>query len=43
MNHHLGTTGLSIVELSAVAAKKNMTIDEAMTIPEMEGWRYHGL
>lgn len=40
LNKHLGTHGLNISGLDAVAASKGMNLTEAMAIVEEDGWEY---
>ena len=40
MNLRLGTLNLTIPQLQEEAAKKNQTLLQVMTIPEMDGWWY---
>jgi hypothetical protein len=40
LNKKLGTHGLNISEINAVAAQKGMNFSEAMAIVEEDGWKY---
>jgi len=43
LNKRFGVEGKSIAEITAMAAKKDMLIDEVMAMPETQGWWYKGL
>ena len=43
LNKRLGTEHLTIKELAVEAAKKNMTLEEVMAIPEQDFWEYEGI
>ena len=43
LNKRLGTTGLKFTELTTAAAEQNMTLEEVMAIPEVDGWIYEGI
>lgn len=43
LNKRLGTTGLNVKQIAAVAAQRNTTIDALMAIVEVEGWEYTGI
>ena len=40
LNLRVGTKNLTIHEVAYEAAKKNMTIEELMAVPEKQGWMY---
>ena len=40
VNMRLGTKGLSLVQASAEAARRGMTFEELLAIPEQDGWEY---
>ena len=42
INKRLGTKGLNIKELAAEAARRNTSIEELMSVIEVEGWEYEG-
>ena len=42
INKRLGTTGLNVSQLAAVAAEREMSIQDVMAIPEQDGWEYTG-
>jgi hypothetical protein len=35
LNNHLGTSGLSIIEIAGEAARRGLTIEEVMALPEL--------
>ena len=43
LNHRLGTKGLNIAQLAAEAANRNLSLEEVMAMPEIDGWLYEGI
>lgn len=43
LNMRLGTEGLSIEQVAGEAARRGMSIDELMAVPEIDGWQYSGI
>jgi len=43
LNHRLGTKGLNIEGLTDEAAKRSMTLEDVMAIPEQDSWIYTGI
>ena len=43
LNKRLGVEGKSIPEIAALAAEKNMSVDDVMALKETDGWEYTGL
>ena len=42
LNKRLGTVGLDIEEIAALAAERDMEIQDVMAMPEQDGWQYYG-
>ena len=43
LNKRLGTNGLTLAQISIEAAKKNITLDELIALPEKDGIVYEGI
>ncbi|CDW76296.1 UNKNOWN [Stylonychia lemnae] len=43
LNKRLGTKGLTLSQISVEAAKRNLTLDDVIAMPELDGWEYEGL
>ena len=42
LNKRLGVEGKNIAEIAAIAASRDMSIDDVMAMPEIDGWEYTG-
>lgn len=42
LNFRLGTKDLKIAEITALAASKNLSIEDVMAMVEKDGWEYYG-
>ena len=42
LNLRLATKDLNIAEITAIAASKDMTIEDVMAMAEQDGWEYSG-
>lgn len=42
LNKRLGTNNLNIEQIAALAAEREMEIQDLMAMPEQDGWQYTG-
>lgn len=43
LNKRLGTKGLNMAGIANAAGLKNMTVEEVIAMPEIDGWEYEGI
>lgn len=43
LNKRLNTTGLNLKQIASEAASRNLTVEQLMSMVEVEGWEYTGL